>query len=208
MTSSTPDKETVDRLIAAFRECPVPNISDNMERAVGARGIRPFHKGSRMAGRARTVRTNPGDNLFIYKAFELVQPGDIVVVDGGGYEDRALIGEIMSAIARSRGAAGMVLDGAVRDADALAADDFPVFARAVSHLGPYKNGPGKLDIPVSIGGLVISPGDIVVGDCDGIVAFPPSIAEDLLAATLRQQEKEADILASIANGTYAGAYGK
>lgn len=208
MTTITPDKATTDRLIEAFRECPVPNISDNLERAVGAPGIRPFHKGGRMAGRALTVRTNAGDNAFIYKAFEKVQPGDVIVVDGAGYQDRALIGEIMSAIAKSKGAAGMVLDGAIRDADALAEDDFPIFARAVSHLGPYKNGPGKLDIPVSIAGLVISPGDIVVGDCDGIVAFPPSIAEELLEATHKQQEKEAKILASIADGTYAGAYGK
>ncbi|MDJ0930721.1 RraA family protein [Breoghania sp.] len=186
MTTSNPDKETVDHLIAAFKECPVPNISDNLERAVGTRGLRPLHKGGRMAGRARTVRTNAGDNFFIYKAFEQIEPGDVVVADGGGYKERALIGEIMSAISQSKGTVGMVLDGAIRDADALAESDFPIFARAACHLGPYKNGPDKLNEPVSIGDLVIAPGDIVVGDCDGIVAFPPSIA----------------------NGTYAGAYGK
>ncbi|WP_321336910.1 RraA family protein [Breoghania sp.] len=204
MTTSS-EKMSLEALVAAFQKCPVPNISDNLERAVGVRGLRPFYTGPRMAGVARTVRTAPGDNVYIYKSFEEVQPGEILVIDGEGYKDRALIGEIMANIARSKGAGGVVLDGAIRDVEALKESDFPVFARAVSHLGPYKNGPGKLNVPVSIGGLVISPGDIVVGDADGIVAFSPDIAEDLLAATLKQQEKEAEILTSIANGTYTGA---
>jgi regulator of RNase E activity RraA len=118
---------------------------------------------------------------------------------------RALVGEIMCAIAHSRGAAGVVIDGAIRDADALAKSDFPVFARASIHRGPYKNGPGEINVPVSIGGMVVSPGDIVVGDGDGVVAFDAGKADSLLAAVLAQKKKEAEILRMIAAGTYAGA---
>ena len=97
-----------------------------------------------MLGTAFTVRTRPGDNLAIHQALELVGPGDVIVVDGGGDETRALVGEIMKTIAQYRGAAGYVIDGAIRDADAIADDDFPCFARAAIHRGPYKSGPGEV----------------------------------------------------------------
>ncbi|WP_417260855.1 RraA family protein [Celeribacter sp.] len=200
--------ENIAELFKGFSACAVANISDNLDRAIGARGIRPFHNGGTMAGRALTVKAAPGDNTFIYQALEIVSPGDVIVVDGAGYEDRALIGEIMANIAESRGAAGFVLDGSIRDVDAISSKSFPVFARNVIHLGPYKGGVGKLNVPVSIGGMSVNPGDIVVGDSDGVTAFGPDIASDLLKATRRQQAKETDILASIANGTYTGAYSK
>ncbi|MGN6470198.1 MAG: RraA family protein [Rhizobiaceae bacterium] len=194
-----------ETLIGAFRQLATANISDNLERQPGAIGLRPFHGGASMAGTALTVRTRNGDNRVIYEALELVRTGDVLVVDGGGDVTRALVGEIMCAIAHSRGAAGVVIDGAIRDADALAKSDFPVFARASIHRGPYKNGPGEINVPVSIGGMVVSPGDIVVGDGDGVVAFDAGKADSLLAAVLAQKKKEAEILRMIAAGTYAGA---
>lgn len=194
-------------LIAAFRALPVANISDNLHRLAGAVGLRPFHDGTPMAGTAFTIRTRAGDNKIIHEALELVRPGDVLVVDGGGDLSRALIGEIMTSIAHMRGAAGFVLDGAVRDVAALAKSSFPCFARTGIHLGPYKNGPGELNVPVSIGGLTISPGDIVVGDADGIVAFGQDIATELLADTRAQSAKEEAMLADIAAGRYRGAYG-
>lgn len=193
-------------LIAAFRALPVANISDNLHRLSGCVGLRPFHDGTPMAGTAVTIRTRAGDNRVIHEALELVRPGDVLVVDGGGDMNRALIGEIMTSIARMRGAAGFVLDGAVRDVAALGACSFPVFARAAIHLGPYKNGPGEINVPVSVGGLTINPGDIVVGDADGVTAFPQAIAAALLAATRAQSDKEEAMLAEIAAGTYRGAY--
>ncbi|HAR51207.1 RraA family protein [Roseovarius sp.] len=193
-------------LIDAFRALPVANISDNLHRMVGARGLRPFHDGTPMCGTAMTVRTRAGDNKVIHEALELVRPGDVIVVDGGGDLERALIGEIMSSIAKMRGAAGFVLDGAVRDLDSLAKDNFPVFACAGIHLGPYKNGPGEINVPVSIGGMTVNPGDIVVGDGDGITAFSPDIAEALLEATRAQSAKEEQMLAEIHAGTYGGGY--
>jgi len=183
-------------------------ISDNLERLPGAIGLRPFHKGGAMAGPAFTVRTAAGDNRAIHQALDAFQPGDVLVIDGGGDTSRALVGEIIAEIACKRGAAGLVIDGAIRDAGALSRSEFPVFARAAIHRGPYKNGPGEMGVPVSIGGMVVQPGDVVVGDEDGVVAFPPALAEDLIRAVRQQEAKEEAILQSVREGTYKGAYAK
>jgi regulator of RNase E activity RraA len=116
-------------LLEAFRKAPTSVISDNLSRLAGAVGLRPFHRGAKLVGVAFTVRTRPGDNLAIHHALEYVGPGDVIVVDGGGDETRALVGEIMMSVAEHRGAAGYVIDGAIRDAAALAASDFPCFAQ-------------------------------------------------------------------------------
>lgn len=198
-----------EALIEAFRSTATAVISDNLSRLPGCVGLRPFHGHGRiMAGTALTVRTAAGDNRMIHMALDLVRPGHVIVVDGGGDTSRALIGEIMANIALSRGAAGFVLDGAVRDTAALAVLDLPVFARTAIHRGPYKNGPGEIDVPVSVGGMVVNPGDIVVGDADGVVAFPYAIGRTLLEAVRAQEAREADIMKSIADGTYVGAYAR
>jgi len=208
MSSSSPLPATDPALFDLFRESQTAVISDNLSRLPGAVGLRPFHGGGTMVGRALTVRTAAGDNLAIHKALDLVQPGDVVVVDGGGDESRALMGEIMMSIAKSRGAVGLVVDGAIRDAGPIARIGFPVFARTAIHRGPYKNGPGEINVPVCIGGMVVNPGDIVVGDEDGVVAFSPEIAVALGEKVRAQEQREADILKSIAAGTYVGAYAR
>ena len=195
-------------LIEAFRHAPTSVISDNLARLPGAVGLRPFHRSGRLSGVAFTVRTRPGDNLAIHRALELVGPGDVIVVDGGGDETRALVGEIMKNIAEYRGAAGYVIDGAIRDVASFAASDFPCFARAAIHRGPYKSGPGEINVPVSIGGSVISPGDIVVGDEDGVVSFPGSMAPALLEAVRAQIAREQETITAIREGRYKGSYGK
>jgi RraA family protein len=195
-------------LIAAFRDTSTPLISDNLGRLAGAVGLRPFHRGGRLAGTALTVRTRAGDNLAIHEALDLVRPGDVVVVDGGGDTSRALVGEIMKAMAEHRGASGFVIDGAIRDAACFAASDFPCLARAAVHRGPYKNGPGDINVPVSIGGCVIAPGDIIVGDEDGVVGFPQAVAAELLETVRTQQTRETEMLKSIRAGRYDGAYGR
>ncbi|HKW00112.1 MAG TPA: RraA family protein [Vicinamibacterales bacterium] len=194
-------------LLDAFKHAPTSVISDNLERLAGVVGLQPFHRSGRMAGTALTVRTRPGDNLAIHQALELAGPGDVIVVDGGGDETRALIGEIMRDIAERRGAAGFVIDGAIRDVAAFRASDFPCFARAVIHRGPYKNGPGVINAPVSVGGAVISPGDIVVGDDDGVVSFPASAAGTLIAAVRAQLAREDEMLKAIREGRYESPYG-
>lgn len=200
--------QAAPEVIEAFRNAATAIISDNLGRLPGAVGLRPFHKGGTMAGTALTVRTAPGDNLAIHQALELVRPGDVIVVDGGGDVSRALVGDIMTTIARYKKAAGYVIDGAIRDAGTIAQSDFPCFAKAAIHKGPYKNGPGEINVAVNIGGLIIEPGDIVVGDEDGVVAFPQAIAGELLAAVRAQEAREAEILQSIREGRYTGAYAK
>ena len=196
----------VDRaLLEAFRGKPTSVISDNLDRLPGPVGLRPFHFSGQLLGQALTVRTRAGDNLAIHQALELVKAGDVIVVDGGGDVSRALVGEIMKAIAERRGAAGFVIDGSIRDSAAFA--QFPCYARAAIHRGPYKNGPGEINVPISVGGCVIHPGDIVVGDEDGVVSFPMEKAQKLLAAVDAQIAREGQIMRSIADGTYKGAYG-
>jgi RraA family protein len=195
-------------LIESFKSAPTSVISDNLSRLPGAVGLRPFHRTGKLVGAAFTVRTRPGDNLAIHRALEMVGPGEVIVVDGGGDETRALVGEIMKTIAEYRGAAGYVIDGAIRDAAAIAAGDFPCFARAAIHRGPYKSGPGEINVPVCIGGMVVAPGDIVVGDEDGVVSFPQSIASTLLDAVKAQISREEATIVSIREGRYQGSYGK
>lgn len=196
-------------LIDKFRETATAVISDNLARLPGVVGLQPFYAvASVMAGTAFTVRTRPGDNLALHEALELVRPGDVLVVDGGGDLTRALIGEIMVNIAIRREVAGLVIDGAIRDVAAIRKSGLPCFARGVTHRGPYKDGPGEINVPACVGGMVIEPGDIVVGDEDGVVAFSQGIAAELANSVLAQEKREADIISSIHDGSYRGAYGK
>ncbi|ARR55148.1 methyltransferase [Rhizorhabdus wittichii DC-6] len=198
----------IESLVSAFQQSSTAVISDNLDRLPGAIGLRPFHQvRGVMAGPAITVRVAAGDNLMIHKALDLVRPGEVIVVDGDGETSRALIGEIMITIAQVRGAAGFVVNGAIRDSSAIAGSALPCFARAAIHRGPFKNGPGEINGKVSVGGLVVGPGDIVVGDGDGVVAFPQTVAADLLRAVRAQEAREEEILRSIRDGSYTGAYG-
>jgi regulator of RNase E activity RraA len=197
----------VEMLVAAFGKLSTPLISDNLSRVPGAVGLKPFHRVTgTMVGRALTVKTRAGDNQFIHRALEFVQSGVVIVVDGEGYEGRALIGEIMISVAAARGAAGFVIDGAIRDSGAIRRSDFPCFARAAVHRGPYKDGPGAINVPISIGGMIVNGGDIVVGDEDGLVAFPVDGAAELLEAVRAQEAREAEIMLSIRENRYQGAY--
>lgn len=186
----------IDRLAATV----VSHLSDNLQRLSGIRNLQRIHRQKKLVGTAFTVKTRPGDNLLIYKALMMMRPGHVLVVDGGGEANNALVGELIMLYAIQRGCAGFVIDAAVRDTAAFHAADFPCYARAVSHRGPYKNGPGQINVPVSIDGQVIHPGDLIVGDEDGVVAFPVSEAESLLKAALATAEHEERIKAEIANG--------
>ena len=187
-------------LVRQFRNVVVAHLSDCMNRLPGADGLDPMHKGGQMLGVALTVRVAPGDNLMVHKAIDMAGPGDVIVVDAGGDLSQAIIGEIMSTLAARRGVAGMVIDGAVRDSGARAKSRFPVYARGVTHRGPYKNGPGEINVPVSIGGMVVCPGDIVVGDDDGVVAVPVDIAAIVLKAAKAKAKDEDATLSALRKG--------
>jgi RraA family protein len=186
----------------ALRGIPTAILSDNMARlfAVGP-ALRPYHRGGALIGSALTVRTRPGDNLMVHKAVDMAQPGDVIVVDAGGDLTNAIVGEILIALARSRGVAGYVIDGAARDVDAIAASDFPVYARGITHRGPYKDGPGEINVIVTIGGQTVGPGDIMVGDGDGVLAVPRGEALRIAELARAQLTREAATLRAIADGT-------
>ena len=189
-------------LARQYLEVPVANVSDCMSRmTAGGPRLRPMHDGTAMAGPALTIRTRPGDNLLIHKALKLAQPGDVIVVDAGGDLTNALIGEIMVGEAKLKGFAGIVINGAIRDSAVLRKDSFPVFAAGVTHRGPYKDGPGEINVPIAIDGMVIEPGDLVIGDDDGLLCVPYDQAEQLLAAAHQKQKIEAVMVAEIADGT-------
>ncbi|MCD7109414.1 RraA family protein [Rhizobium sp. DKSPLA3] len=177
-------------LISEYRGVATSIISDNLSRLPGATGVLPYHAGGPLIGTALTVKTRNGDNLAIHAALNIARRGDVIVVDGGGDVSQALIGEIILTHAESIGVAGFVIDGAIRDVSAIRASDLPCYARGVTHKGPYKNGPGSLNVPVSIGGLVVHPGDLIVGDDDGVVALSPQVAAALLPGIRAQEERE------------------
>ena len=188
--------------VREFLGLPVANVSDCMQRMfAGGPRLRPMHDGTPMAGPALTVRTRPGDNLMIHKALHMAQPGDVIVVDGGGDLSNALIGELMVATAQRRGLAGMVLYGAVRDARSLREGCFPVFAAGVTHRGPYKDGPGEINVPVAVGGMVVSPGDLVIGDDDGVLAVALDQVPAVLKAAQDKARLEASMMQAIRDGT-------
>lgn len=188
-------------LVKAFAEIPVANISDNMNRMFAAGpAVRPLNPDMRLAGVALTVRTRPGDNLMIHKAIDMASGGDVIVVDAGGDLTNAVVGEIMMSLSERRGIAGWVIDGAVRDVNALSRG-MPFFAAGVSHRGPYKDGPGEINVPVTIGGMTINPGDIVVGDCDGVLSIPLDGAEGILSKAQEQQAREDEMMRQIAEGS-------
>ena len=187
-------------LVDASAAVVTPHISDNLQRLSGVTGLQRFHRGRKLVGTAMTVKARPGDNLLIYKALTEIQPGHVLVIDGAGDTTNALVGELIMLYAIERGCAGFVIDGAIRDTAAFHEADFPCHARGVSHRGPYKLGPGALNVPVTVGGQVVMPGDIVVGDEDGVVNFPVADAERLLAAVRATEQAEAAIKAEIATG--------
>lgn len=191
-----PDKN----LIEAFRELPVANIDDNMGRiACVDASIKPYNK-AKLLGPAFTVKAPQGDNLMFHKALDMAKEGDVIVVSGGGFLERSLCGEIMMTYAAMKGYAGFVIDGAIRDVDSTMEMDFPVYAKGVNPNGPYKNGPGEINVPVAIGGQVVFPGDIVVGDGDGVIFIRPENAEELIEKVRKFNRNEEVILGNMAKG--------
>jgi regulator of RNase E activity RraA len=194
--------------IEALRGLPTSVIGDVMGgRLVGTTALRPVNRSAvSVCGNAFTVRVRAGDNLLIHKALDLLQPGDVLVMDGEGDTSRALVGEIMMTSARVRGAVAFVVDGAIRDAEAFEEHRFPCWSRGVSLRGPYKEGPGSINVPVTVGGLLVRPGDVIVGDSDGVVAVPAALAAEVAAKAREKVLQEQATIAAIKDGTYSSAW--
>jgi RraA family protein len=188
-------------LTEQFRSIPVANVSDVMSRltAAGA-SLRPMHDGTAMAGPALTVKCRPGDNLMVHKALECAVRGDVIVVDAGGDLTNAIIGELMTAYAAKKGVAGIVINGAIRDSDTLRKGSLPIFAAGVTHRGPYKDGPGEINVTVAIGGMCIEPGDLIIGDADGLLCVPFQLADEVYEAASAKHRAEETTITEISEG--------
>ncbi|VTU45725.1 4-hydroxy-2-oxoglutarate aldolase (plasmid) [Variovorax sp. SRS16] len=187
--------------IHKFASIPVANISDSMSRlnAGGAR-LRPMHAGGVLCGPAVTVKTCPGDNLMTHMALNLAVAGDVIVVDAGGELTNAIVGERMLAYCIAKKFAGIVIHGAVRDYGWIRQHDFPVYACGVTHQGPYKNGPGEINTPISIGGMVVAPGDLMVGDEDGLLCIPQDSVPAVYPKAAAKFKHESETFAAIGKG--------
>jgi RraA family protein len=192
------------KVIAALREIPVAALSDNMHRNIGTVGLHPYHRPGKqtMAGTAVTARSRGGDNLTYLRALEFCRPGDVLVIDAGGDLNNAVVGGILSFYAASIGLAGVVIDGALRDVAEIRERDFPVYARGVTHRGPYKDGPGEINVPISVGGMVVNPGDVVVGDQDGLLAIPQPGIEELIDKAIAHLQAEAKTIQAMKEGRW------
>jgi regulator of RNase E activity RraA len=193
--------------IEALRGIPSSVVGDVMGRLAGTTALRPVNRSPvTVCGNAVTVRVRAGDNLLIHRALDQLEPGDVLLVDGEGDITRALVGEIMMTSARVRGAIGFVIDGAIRDVEAFEEHRFPCWARGVSLRGPYKDGPGSINVPASVGGLLVHPGDVIVGDSDGVVAVPPGEALEVARLARQKVAQEQQTIADILAGRYSSAW--
>jgi regulator of RNase E activity RraA len=200
-----PDPECV----AAFHAFDTPAISDMMNRLYTMKPtIQPLTDANvKLIGPACTVKVYPGDNLMVHKALDILQPGDVVVVDTSASTMTAVLGDLISTKARHRGAAGFLVDGLIRDLPGIRAlGDFPVFGQGVTPIGPLHRGPGEINYPIAAGGIVVQPGDLIVGDANGVVVVPRDIADDLLRRLTERAQAESSYTSVVARGEFNNAW--
>ncbi len=172
-----------EHLLESFRQLAAAPVADCMNRlnvlSSNVRCLSP-RMDKRMAGRALTVKVRPGDNLLIHKALDMAVPGDVIIVSNEGSQCGALMGEVMFSYAAFKGIEGIVLDGPVRDITCLKNIPYPVYGTGTTPRGPYKTGPGEINVPIACADVAVNPGDIVLGDDDGVIIIPLADAEKLL----------------------------
>ncbi|MBD7493739.1 RraA family protein [Klebsiella pneumoniae] len=190
-------------VVSEFRSIPVAVAGDCMGRISGATGLQRYHQDVNISvcGPAITVKVRPGDNLMIHKALEQAQPGDVIVIDGGGDLTQALIGGLIRTTAQAKNIAGFIVDGAIRDLAEWVDGVVPVFAKGHTHRGPDKSGPGEVNVPISCSGMVVFPGDLVLADSDGMLAIKPAEVEAVLARAKTHLQKEEIIRKNNSAGT-------
>lgn len=196
-------RKVQDSLIRSFVDIPVAVAGDCMGRSLGAMGLKAYHNNLQLGlcGLALTVQVRPGDNLMIHKAFMMAQPGDIIVIDGGADLTQALIGGLMRTTALTKKIGGFVIDGAIRDLVEWADGKVPVFAKGHTHRGPSKEGPGQINVPIACAGMVVRPGDLMLGDADGVICIPAEEIEALLPRVQAHLKKEQSIRLSNEQGS-------
>ena len=183
---SRPDRA----LVESFKGLPVANIGDNMNRMACMNSRIVPMNGAPLLGCAFTVKVRAGDNLLFHKAIDMARPGDVVLVDAQNEQSYAITGELMVTWLERRGVAGLIIDGCIRDVECVRSMHFPVYATGVSPNGPLKEGGGEINYPIMCGGLVVAPGDIVVGDQDGVAVISPADAPHVLEKARAQHARE------------------
>ncbi|RZL92321.1 MAG: RraA family protein [Variovorax sp.] len=206
-----PIRREFTRVSAALAEQAARYGSSLIADVAGRRGalngrIQPLSRSMKFAGPALTVEVRPGDNLMIHAALALAKPGDVMVVDGGAYLGAALTGFLMVSQARTGRLAAFVIDGAVRDVDETCSSGFPVFAAGTNPNGPTKAIGGKVNWPISVGNVAVNPGDLIIGDADGVVVVPREKTDEVVAAVQAKLEMEQQFLAGLAQGKVNNAW--
>jgi 4-hydroxy-4-methyl-2-oxoglutarate aldolase len=190
-----------EELLKGFRGLSTGNLSDAMGRMQGCdAGIAPLAAGWRLCGPAFTVQCIEACNWGAHHALSMARAGDVLILSNRGAMTSAVWGHVMTTAAKRAGLGGVVVDGCVRDADENRADTFPIFARGIAPAGPHKNWPCSINVPVSCGGVAVLPGDIVVGDGDGIVIVPARRAEEVLRGGVARREIEQEWYRRIGEG--------
>lgn len=165
-----------------------------------ASGIKPLDRGSKIAGPAFTCVCEPGDNLTLHAALKMAGSGDVLVCDAMGATEQGMFGDVMASCGKGRGLAGLVTDGGVRDRLTIIDVGFPVFAGNVCMKGTVKEVLGPVNQPITLGGVLVRPGDLIIGDEDGVVVVPSETAQTVLEACRARAAKEAQIISASAGG--------
>lgn len=181
-----------------LNKLPTGNVADNNTAApkqgVMDTAIKPLDSKSHMAGRAVTVQCYPGDNLAMHQGIYAAKPGDILVLAAQGYNSAGHFGDIMALACKVRGIAGVIIDGSCRDAEDIKALGLPVFVRGMNPSGTVKASLGKINVPIQCGGIIVNPGDMIIGDCDGVVVVPKENEDEVIAKAKAKFEKEEHIV--------------
>lgn len=196
----TISRQTLKCLVQQFQGFSTTHISDAMGRTGCMRELTPICPGARIQGLAYPVHCPPNDNLMVHYAVKFAEPEDVLVIATGGYTGSALWGELLTLSAKQRGLAGLVTDGYVRDRAAIKDMGFSVFARGVIPQGTFKLSAGYVNRPVSCAGIVVSPGDAIIGDDDGVVVVPSQSVEAVVNSTRAVWQREQEIRQRIAAG--------
>ena len=190
--------------VKRLSEAPTGWVVDANERRGALNfSVRPMTRAMRFCGVALTVQSRPRDNLAPYAAIEYAQPGDVLIIATNAYEEASVAGDVMLGMAKNQGVCALVTDGMVRDIDGLNAVGIPVFARGLSPNSPFKDGPGTIGLPISLGGVTVNSGDVVMGDQDGVVVIARDVLESVIAALAEVQAKEAKMDELVRKGATA-----
>lgn len=198
-------EEIVYRQLGRFE---TPDISDMLNRLYAVDSeIRSLTSPDHfLCGPVCTVKVFPGDNLMVHKVLDIAKPGDVVAIDAGGSHMNAVLGDIICTKARHRGIQGFIVDGLIRDLPQIRELDFPVFARGETAIGPLHRGPGEINYPIALGGIVVNPGDVIVADAAGIVAAPQDIVAELIRRLKVHEAGSREYIEAVQRGEFSNAW--